>query len=338
MWRNADILDFVGWLRTWNEQVENESEKVGVYGFDLYSLYSSIEAVIAYLEKVDPEAAKAARNRYACFEHFGDDSQTYGLTAGVDVSLSCEKQVIEQLQELQEKAASLLRHDGKKAFDELFFAEQNAVVTLEAERYYRALYRGRPNTWNLRDTHMVDTLGRLLEHSAQQGRNPKAIIWAHNSHLGDARATTMQQRGEVNVGQLIRERHGGDAFLVGFTTYGGTVTAASDWDEPPERMRVRPALDGSCEQVFHELDIPAFFLPLSEPSEAREALSRDLLERAIGVVYRPRTERMSHYFYARVAAQFDAVIHFDESRAVEPLERNDEWQRRDMPETYPSSL
>jgi len=338
MWRNADILDFVGWLRTWNEQVENGSEKVGVYGLDLYSLYSSIEAVIAYLEKVDPEAAKAARNRYACFEHFGDDPQTYGLTAGVDVSLSCEKQVIEQLQELQAKAASLLRHDGKKAFDELFFAEQNAVVALEAERYYRALYRGRPNTWNLRDTHMVDTLERLLEHSAQQGRNPKAIIWAHNSHLGDARATTMQQRGEVNVGQLIRERHGGDAFLVGFTTYSGTVTAASDWDEPPERMRVRPALDGSCEQVFHELDMPAFFLPLSQPSEAREALSRDLLERAIGVVYRPRTERMSHYFYARVAAQFDAVIHFDESRAVEPLERNDEWQRGDMPETYPSSL
>ena len=138
MWRNADILDFVGWLRTWNEQVENESEKVGVYGLDLYSLYSSIEAVIAYLEKVDPEAAKAARNRYACFEHFGDDPQTYGLTAGVDVSLSCEQQVIEQLQELQAKAASLLRHDGKKAFDELFFAEQNAVVALEAERYYRA--------------------------------------------------------------------------------------------------------------------------------------------------------------------------------------------------------
>ncbi|HYG35636.1 MAG TPA: erythromycin esterase family protein, partial [Clostridia bacterium] len=208
MWRNADILDLVGWLREHNDHLGPKTPKVGVYGLDLYSLHSSIEAVVSYLEKTDPQAAKQARRRYACFEDFGENPEIYGMTAGVDQSLSCEEEVVQQLVELQHRTGELLSRDGRVASDELFFAKQNAAVALEAERYYRAMYRGRPNTWNLRDTHMADTLDRLMDHLSSQRENPKAIIWAHNSHLGDARATTMQQRREVNIGQLVRERHG----------------------------------------------------------------------------------------------------------------------------------
>jgi erythromycin esterase-like protein len=338
MWRNADILDLLGWLRSHNESVPVRKPRVGVYGMDLYSLHSSMQAVIEYLEKVDPEAAREARRRYSCFEHFGEDPQAYGVTAGADRLLSCEEPVVEQLQELHRKTASLLSRDGRLASDELFFAKQNAEVTKEAERYYRAMYRGRPNTWNLRDTHMVDTLDRLMAHLKEEGEQPKAIVWAHNSHLGDARATSLRERGELNVGQLVRERHGRDAVLVGFTTYEGTVTAASDWGAPAERKNVRPGMDGSCEQLLHHVDIPAFLLPLRGAGGWTRELSEDLLERAIGVIYRPESERWSHYFYTRLPSQFDVVIHFDHTRAVEPLERTSEWEAGEFPETYPSSL
>jgi erythromycin esterase-like protein len=339
MWRNADILDLVGWLRAHNDQLAVGTPKVGVYGLDLYSLYSSIEAVIHYLDKHDPQAAREARHRYSCFEHFGDDPQSYGMTASVDLSLSCEREVIEQLMELQQKAAALLSiDDGRVAAEELFYAEQNAIVAREAERYYRAMYHGRPNTWNLRDTHMVNTLERLMEHLRQQGENPKAVLWAHNSHLGDARATTMQQRGELNVGQLVRERHAAEVMLIGFTTFSGTVTAASEWDEPPERKTVRPGMEGSWERLFHEVSLPAFLLRLRDAGKEINELNSDLLERAIGVIYLPETERWSHYFYARVSRQFDAVIHFDETRALEPLERTVEWEAGELPETYPFAV
>lgn len=338
MWRNADILDLVGWLRTHNERLPSGSPAVGVYGLDLYSLYSSMHAVISYLDKADPEAALEARRRYACFEDFAEDPQHYGLTAGLHGSLSCEKEVVEQLRELQRKSAELLSRDGRLAADELFFAKQNAIVAKEAEHYYRAMYRGRPNTWNLRDTHMVDTLDRLIEHLEAAGEKPKAIVWAHNSHLGDARATSMHERGELNVGQLVRERHGSNAFSLGFTTYTGTVTAASDWDMPAERKHVRPGMDGSCEQLFHEFELPAFLLPMSEARAKAQELSYDLLERAIGVIYKPETERWSHYFFTRITSQFDAVIHFDETRALEPLERTAEWEAGELPETYPSGV
>jgi len=337
MWRNADILDLVGWLRAHNEKLADPSPKVGVYGLDLYSLFGSIESVIAYLDKVDPAEAAQARQRYACFEDFGQDPQTYGLTAGVDPSLSCEQEVVEQLQELQRKTASLLKQDRLSA-DELFFAKQNAIVAQHAEEYYRALYRGRPNTWNLRDTHMVDTLDRLMEHLEEEGEQPRAVVWAHNSHLGDARATSMSKRGELNVGQLMRKRHGEEAVLVGFTTYQGTVTAAADWDAPAERKNVRPGLPGSFERRFHELEIPKFLLPLRGLPAGKVGLASPLLERAIGVIYRPETERWSHYFSADLPAQFDVVIHFDESRAVEPLERTADWVQGEFPETYPSGV
>jgi len=336
MWRNADILDLTGWLRSHNDSLPLNDTKVGVYGLDLYSLYRSIHSVIQYLDKVNPEAAKAARRRYGCFEDFGDDPQTYGMLASNDPSASCEDQVVEQLLELQRHAADFL--DGRGAADELFFAEQNARVAKNAERYYRAMYHGRQNTWNLRDRHMVDTLDALMGHFEKQGEQPKVVIWAHNSHLGDARATDMSRRDEVNVGQLVRERHFEGTVLVGFTTYSGTVTAASDWGEPAERKRVRPGMRGSCEELFHEASVPNFLLVIGEHRHLYRSLASALLERAIGVIYRPETERWSHYLHAKLSEQFDAVIHFDETRAVEPLERTAQWDKGELPDMYPSAV
>jgi erythromycin esterase-like protein len=338
MWRNADIVDLVGWLRNYNSKLPKLAAKPGVYGLDLYSLHTSMDAVIAYLLKTDAEAAKEARERYSCFEHFGDDAQAYGMTASQHHSLSCENQVVQQLVALQRHAADYLSRDGRIAADELFFAEQNARVAKNAEHYYRAMYRGRPNTWNLRDTHMVDTLDNLFQHLEQQGERPKAIVWAHNSHLGDARATQMGERGELNVGQLVRERHGREAVLVGFTTYTGTVTAASHWGASAERKRVRPGMEGSYELLFHDAGIPKFLLVIRRNRDLVAQLKPSHLERAIGVIYRPETERWSHYFDASLSQQFDAVIHFDESRAVEPLERSAEWRKGELPETYPSGF
>jgi erythromycin esterase-like protein len=338
MWRNADILDLVGWLRNHNTRLTGKMPKVGVYGLDLYSLHTSMNSVIAYLEKTDADAAREARERYSCFEHFGDDPATYGMTAVQHHSLSCEDEVVQQLAELQRHAGDYLSRDGRMAADELFFAKQNALVAKNAEQYYRAMYRGRPNTWNLRDTHMVDTLDNLMAHLREQGEQPKAVIWAHNSHLGDARATQMGARSELNVGQLVRERHNHEAVNVGFTTYTGTVTASSDWGSPAERKRVRPGMEGSYELLFHEVGIPKFLLTICGNGNVRQQLNPERLERAIGVIYRPDTERWSHYFHASMARQFDAVIHFDETRAVEPLERTGEWDEGEFPETYPSGL
>jgi erythromycin esterase-like protein len=338
MWRNADFLDLVGWLRHHNDLVPPGKTKIGVYGLDLYSLHSSIQAVLRYLHKIDPKFAEEARRRYSCFDEFGDDPQAYGMTASVHSSLSCEEEVVAQLVDLQKHAADFLKRDGRIAEDEFFFAEQNARVAAHAEHYYRAMYRGRPNTWNLRDSHMADTLDSLTKHLEDQGEYPKVVVWAHNSHLGDARFTEMGQRGEHNIGQLVRERHGRNATLVGFTTYTGTVTAARNWDEPAQRRHVRPAMKGSCELLFHEVDIPRFLVIPREDQDVYDYFNEPLLERAIGVIYRPETERYSHYFSARLSQQFDAIIHFDESRAVEPLDRDSGWEKGELPDTYPSAL
>ena len=338
MWRNADILEFVEWLRTHNTERSARLPRVGVYGLDLYSLHTSIQSVIRYLEQHQPQLAQEAKRRYACFEEFGEDPQSYGRVAGLHRSLSCEDAVVQQLTEMHRRRAELLRQDGRMAADDLFFATQNAAVAKGAEEYYRAMYRGRPNTWNLRDKHMAETLERLLEHLEQEGEHPKAVVWAHNSHLGDARATSMSMRGEWNVGQLVREWHEDEAVLLGFSTFAGTVTAASDWGAPAQRKTVRPGLPGSYEEFFHRVDIPNFLLKLPRGKTANAQVPAELLERAIGVIYLPETERLSHYFFARIAEQFDAVIHFDETRAVEPLEQTSEWQRGEFPETYPSAL
>ena len=337
MWRNADVLDFVGWLRAHNEALPPTS-RVGFYGLDLYSLHASIDAVLHYLEKVDPEAAGRARYRYGCFEQFGEDTQAYGYAANFGLTPKCEDDVVKQLVEMRRRAAEYANRDGRVARDEYFFAEQNARLVLNAERYYRTMFTGRVSSWNLRDTHMAETLEVLAGFLRGEGQAPKIAVWAHNSHVGDARETELGQSGELNVGQLVRERSGSDAFLIGFTTYTGTVTASSDWDAPAELKRVRPALPGSYEALFHDVAIPRFLLMLAEGSPAAAELAEPRLERAIGVIYRPESERLSHYFHARLPGQFDAVLHFDETRAVEPLERNAEWAPDEVPETYPSAL
>jgi erythromycin esterase-like protein len=341
MWRNADVLDFVGWLRAHNDALPPTAAKVGFYGLDLYSLHASMEAVLGYLDKIDPEAAKRARYRYSCFDHFGEDTQAYGYAAGFGLTETCENEVVGQLVELRRRAAEYASRDGRVAEDEFFFAEQNARLVKNAEEYYRSMFRGRVSSWNLRDQHMADTLDALVAHQERQGQHPKVVVWEHNSHLGDARATQMGEGGELNVGQLVRERHGSEALLVGFTTCTGTVTAATDWDAPAERKRVRAALPESYEALFHTVGVPRFLLPLRDGGQASASLREPRLERAIGVIYRPETERQSHYFYARLPDQFDAVLHFDETRAVEPLERTARWQKEETgeaPETYPSGM
>jgi erythromycin esterase-like protein len=337
MWRNRDVLDFITWLHRHN-QARRPEQRVGFYGLDLYSLFRSMEAVIEFLERVDPEAAKRARYRYSCFEDFGEDAQAYGYTAEFGLDRSCEDQVVQQLLDLQRRATELAQRDGRIPEDELFYVEQNARLVKNAEEYYRTMFRGRVSSWNLRDRHMAETLEALIAHLERRGTSAKVVVWEHNSHIGDARATAMGDAGEWNVGQLTRERFGNEAVLVGFSTYTGTVTAASDWDAPAERKRVRPGMPGSWEALFHEVGVPNFLLPIRGDVQLFQALNRVLLERAIGVIYRPDTERLSHYFEARLPRQFDAVIHFDHSRAVEPLDRTAGWDMGEPPETYPTGL
>ena len=338
MWRNTAIVELAGWLRRHNRNLPAGRPRAGIYGLDLYSLHASMRAVVDFLQKIDPSAAAEARQRYSCFEDFGDDPQAYGMTASVDRSLSCEQQVVEQLLELQRNSAHLLQKDGPLAAEELFFAEQNALLAKNAEEYYRAMYRGRPNTWNLRDTHMADTLDRLLAHLQSQGEAPKAVIWAHNSHLGDARHTEMSRRDELNVGQLLRERHRHETVLVGFTTYDGTVTAASEWDGATERKRVRPAMRESYEHLLHASGAGDFLIRFDEHPELNGLLNSGRLERAIGVIYRPETERYSHYFFADLGRQFDAVVHYDRSHALHPLDKTSQWEQGELPDTFPSGL
>jgi erythromycin esterase-like protein len=337
MWRNTDVVDFVGWLRTYNESLPVE-RRVGFYGLDLYSLHASMEAVVTYLRKVDPEAAERAAVRYGCFDRFGDDPQEYGYAATMELSASCEREVVAQLVDLRNAAADYARRDGRVALDDLFYAEQNARLVANAERYYRSMFGSHVSSWNLRDEHMTDTLDGLERFLAREGPAPKIVVWAHNSHLGDARATEMGDGGELNVGQLVRQRHGTQAVLVGFSTYSGTVTAASNWDEPAQRKTVRPAIEGSYEALLHDVGIANFALDLGVPNEATAALEVPRLQRAIGVIYRPETERLSHYFRARLPRQFDMLLHYDRTRAVEPLERTGAWTRGEFPETYPTAL
>jgi erythromycin esterase-like protein len=338
MWRNADVLDFIGWMRAHNDSLAPDRTKAGFYGLDLYSMHASIEAVLEYLDKVDPEGAGRARHRYACFENFGEDPQEYGYSAGMGLSETCEREVIEQLIDLRRRAADYARRDGRIAADDFFYAEQNARLVRNAEEYYRAMFRGRVSSWNLRDRHMAETLEALAGYFAVREPGAKFVVWAHNSHLGDARATQMGRQGELNVGQLVREYYGRESRLIGFTTYTGTVTAASNWGGQAERKRVRPALPQSYEELFHDAGIPRFMLKLNEASRVSHALEEPLLERAIGVIYRPESERASHYFYASLPRQFDAILHFDQTRAVEPLERTSEWKTGEPAETFPSGI
>jgi erythromycin esterase-like protein len=332
MWRNADVVDFVGWLREWNDALPPHAPKVGFYGLDLYSLYTSIAEVIAYLEQIDADAAERARRRYSCFDHFNRDPQVYAYETAFGGAEPCERHAIEQLVELQRSAAEVAKRDGWLAEDLHFYAEQNARLVANAEAYYRAVFYGRSESWNLRDGHMAETLEALVAHLERTQGPTKAAVWAHNSHVGDATATQFGRHGQLNIGQLTRERHRDETLIVGFTTYTGTVTAASDWDADAERKRVRPALEASWEDVFHKIGLPRFLLMRDGFAHGQR------LERAIGVIYKPETERLSHYFEATLSDQFDAVIHIDQTRAVEPLERTSVWEQGELPETYPFAV
>ena len=347
MWRNTVVRDFVGWLRWHNGRCAADGRRqTGFYGLDLYSLHRSMQEVVSYLDSVDPAAAARARARYACFDHSaGNDGQAYGYAAAFGAGPSCERQAVEQLIELHRKSGEYLHTDGELAEDELFYARQNAVTVRNAEAYYRGMFGGRVTSWNMRDKHMAATLTALIEHLERAGgpEPARVVVWAHNSHVGDARATEVSADGQLTIGQLAREHYGQDCRLIGFSTYAGTVTAASDWGGIAERKVVRPALPGSIEELLHEAAavtpaLGSFMVPMHDGSPAAAALEVVRLGRAIGVIYLPQTERQSHYFHVRPSDQFDAMIHIDTTRALEPLEPTSVWVAGQNPETYPTGL
>jgi len=329
MWRNTDVAAFVAWLGEHNAGVP-AGRQVRFYGLDIYSLSESMAAVLAYLDQVDPAAARLARQRYGCLEPWQTDPAVYGRLALTDRHEQCEEAVLAQLGELLDRRLQYAVQDGERFFD----AAQNARLVAAAERYYRAMYYGSAQSWNLRDTHMFETLEHVLR---AHGPQAKAVVWAHNSHIGDASATEMgRERGEINIGQLCRERYGGRAALVGLGTHAGTVAAASDWDGPMEVKTVRPALPESYESPMHGTGLPRFLLDFGRArAELRERLEPPRLERFIGVIYRPETERYSHYVQASLPRQFDAYLWIDETRAVTPLPAPDP---RGAPETWPFGL
>lgn len=342
MWRNTVVRDFVGWLRWHNGRCAADGRRqTGFYGLDLYSLHRSMQEVIGYLDTVDPPAAARARARYACFDHSdGHDGQAYGYAAAFGAGPSCERQAVEQLVELQRNASGYLGEDGLTAEDELFEAQQNAMTVRNAEAYYRGMFAGRVTSWNMRDKHMAQTLNALVAHlDRHDGTEPaRIVVWAHNSHVGDARATEVSADGQLTIGQLAREQYGDACRLIGFCTHSGTVTAASEWGGIAERKVVRPALAGSIEELLHDTGKEAFLVAMHDGSPAAAALETVRLARAIGVIYLPQTERQSHYFHVRPSDQFDAMIHIDATRALEPLEPTSIWVAGENPETFPTGL
>jgi erythromycin esterase-like protein len=338
MWCNADVLDFVGWLRSFNDSLPMQT-KAGFFGLDLYSLYGSIRAVIEYLERTDPAAAERAKQRYACFDRFGADTEAYAYSVGDGLTASCQNEVLQQLLDMQRRAFARVEANGARAGEKRFFAEQNARVVAAAEEYYRTMLNAEISSWNLRDRFMFQTLEQLSAHLEHKlGTPAKIVVWAHNSHVGDARATSMGAGREINIGQLVRQGYPSACRLIGFTTASGTVTAASNWHAEAERKTVRPPVAGSWESLFQAVEIPNFYLDLGSAVKVYPALQGRLLERAIGVIYRPETELYSHYLEARIADQFDAIFHYNRTRAVEPLERTALWEAGEVPETYPSGV
>lgn len=332
MWRNTDMLALTEWLRTHNETIDEMDERAGFYGLDLYNLGGSIAAILDYLDQVDPEAAAVARERYGCLTPWQNDLATYGRAVLTDQYRNCEQEVVQQCKSILAKELDYAEQNGDSFLD----ATQNARLIAAAERYYRIMYYGGAESWNLRDSHMFDTLEHVLE---AKGSKAKAIVWAHNSHIGDARHTEMGQvRGEHNIGQLCREKWGDEVALIGLGTHKGTVAAATDWDGQMEIKQVQPSRPDSYERLCHDTGKPEFLLDLS--SDKNQALRRRLMEprlqRFIGVIYRPETERMSHYSQTILPRQFDAYLWFDETEAVTPL--GPEHHPESVPETYPFGL
>lgn len=329
MWRNREVREFVDWLRKRNAHRET-GKRIAFHGLDLYSLYTSIQSVLAYLDDVDPQTAQVARQRYGCLTPWQADPATYGHATLTGAYQTCEHEVVSMLTELLEKHRRYAEHDGERFLD----AVQNAKLVASAEQYYRIMYYGSRASWNLRDTHMFGTMQNLLHF---HGPESKAIVWAHNSHVGDSAATEMSARGEYNIGHLCREEFGEACYSIGFGTNSGTVAAASDWDGPMEIKTVRPALAQSYERLCHDSGIARFLLPLrkTKAAELISALSKPRLERAIGVIYRPETELQSHYFQANLPRQFDEYIWFDKTEAISPFKTG---ELEGLPDTYPFGL
>ena len=328
MWKNREFLNFVEWMRDYNQETEKPEEEVGFYGLDLYSLYSSIDTVITYLEDVDEALAEEARVRYGCLSPWERDPQQYGAATLSGRYPDCEADVVQLLEKIMNKRMELISSDGERYHSAL----QSAKVVADAEKYYRAMYYGARSSWNIRDQHMFETLENLLEY---RGPGAKAIVWAHNSHVGDASATEFSADGKHNIGQLSKQLWGDEAQIIGFGTHQGTVAAADNWDGPLQIKDVRPSLERSYEQLFHDSGIDQFVLPLraADHKQLHEALQEPRLERAIGVIYRPQTELQSHYFQASLSRQFDEYIWFDESRALTPYHQETESEA--VPETFP---
>lgn len=329
MWRNEETRRFVEWLRDHNHGLR-EDQRIAFRGLDLYSLHSSVREVLKYLDEVDPQTADVARQRYGCLTPWQADPATYGRAALTGSYRSCEPEVLRMLQELLRKRQAYAEHDGERFLD----AVQNARLVANAERYYRVMYYGSRASWNLRDQYMFETLKTLLD---SRGSESRAIVWAHNSHIGNAAVTEMSSRGEFNIGQLCREEFGDRAYSIGFGTHTGTVAAASDWDGPMEQKRIEPSHENSYERLFHDTGIPGLLLPLRHHAapQITEILSKPRLERAIGVIYRPETELASHYFQAVLTEQFDEYIWFDESSAVRSFETD---ELEGLPDTYPFGI
>ncbi len=319
MWANTDIRDLVQWLQSYNAGLNPGTSKIGFYGLDFYDLSGSAQALIQTLTTIDAEAADRARNRLRCFEGFEEDPTTYAAAVARDEISSCATPMQEQLDELHQRASQPIQHLNSASREQLFGALQHARVIRNAEEFYRTLYSGSSSRGNLRDQHMADALDAIAAHFAAPGKPGKVVVWAHNTHTGDARETELGESWEPNLGQLARQRHGRQAVLVGFTTHSGTVIAAPAWGEPGELKAVVPALEESYSGLFHASGLGNFLLLPGELPAAGDVLGEPRLERAIGVVYLPQSERISHYFRAHLSRQFDAVIHLDVTQALEPL-------------------
>ncbi len=329
MWRNREFHDFVKWLRGYNES-KKPDERIGFYGLDLYSLYQSIDSVIHHLQKISLSLADEAAQYYSCLNRWKDDPELYSFGVISGEFKSCESEVTHVLNRLYQERIETICKDDDTYIDLI----QNARLASDAEKYYRSLYSSFESSWNLRDRHMFETLEFLL---SRKGEKAKAIIWEHNSHIGNAAATSMSKQGEFNVGQLCREAMNSDAYLVGFGTDHGTVAASTKWGDEMQIMNVRPARSDSYEGIFHQTSIPSFFLPLrNKQSLARKSLLVPRLERAIGVIYKAHSERSSHYFEATLPKQFDEYIWFDKTEAITPLSKTKEL--REVPDTYPFGL
>jgi len=348
MWRNKVVYDFIKWLKEWNDKQTDQTKKVGFYGLDLYSFYESAKSVLHYLKDRDPEAYARAKERYAFFERYKSDAQAYGYAANFGFDKDRELEVTKELAEMNKK--SMMQQESLNEGEDLFAAEINAKVVKNAEEYYRNMFTG--NTWNLRDSHMVDTLKDIMTFVEKSKKEvgstsvAKAVVWAHNSHLGDASYTESSRSREVNIGQLVRKEWGlQNTYNVGFTTYTGTVSAADEWDGDVRTKKVNPGLSGSYEELFHSVGQDEFMLlfrvndgsGIKVDKELVQELSKNRLERAIGVIYRPDTERQSHYFNCKLSSQFDSLIHIDRTNAVQPLDAESVINENE-PETYPVGL